>query len=97
MILLPATLLDEALTIAERLRAVMEKSTLTEAPQPLKLTFSAGVACSTEHQEVEQLCRIADRALYLAKQTRNRVVSQEAIAVPVKENNLTMDRFETNG
>lgn len=85
MILLPVTQLDEAMTIAERLRMTVEKATITETPYPLQLTFSAGVACSQQYPDVDRLCKAADKALYRAKRTRNQVVSQDDIPVSIKE------------
>jgi diguanylate cyclase (GGDEF)-like protein len=79
LILLPDTGLDEAMTIAERMCAAVEKSTVAGVPVPLHSTFSGGVACSKSNRNVDQLCKVADQALYVAKQTRNRIVSQEQI------------------
>lgn len=79
LILLPATALDEAVEVAERMRAHIESSTFAFKDVTLKITFSAGVSCSKEHPDVDELCKIADQALYLAKRTRNRVVSQEQL------------------
>lgn len=77
LVLLPATGLDEALEVAERLRQTIESSAAPNPTQPLKITFSAGVACSKWHENVDELCKAADQALYRAKQTRNRVLSEK--------------------
>ncbi len=74
LVLLPATGLDEALEVAERLRQTIESSDAPSPTQPLKITFSGGVACSKWHENVDDLCKAADQALYRAKQTRNRVL-----------------------
>ncbi|HMR98307.1 MAG TPA: GGDEF domain-containing protein [Anaerolineales bacterium] len=79
LILLPATALDEAVDVAERMRAHIESATFAFKDVTVKITFSAGVSCSKEHPDVDELCKIADQALYLAKRTRNRVISQEQI------------------
>jgi diguanylate cyclase (GGDEF)-like protein len=81
LILLPDTSLHEALEIAERLRIKIESTPVDSSPVPIQITFSAGVSNSKPNRNVDQLCKVADQALYLAKQTRNRVVSQDAIAV----------------
>ena len=81
LILLPDTTLDEAMQIAGRLRTIVEKSVVEVSSGNLKITFSGGVACSTTSREVQHLCKIADQALYIAKETRNQVSSQEAIPV----------------
>lgn len=76
LVLLPETVLEDAVKLAERLRASVAASTVSGAPEPICITFSAGVASASEHPEVALLCKTADRALYVAKETRNRVVSQ---------------------
>ena len=79
LILLPATTLEEAVDVAERVRSHIEHTPFTYKDAALNITFSAGVSFSREHQNVEKLCKVADAALYLAKRTRNRVVSQEQL------------------
>jgi len=78
LVLLPATGLDEALQVAERLRQTIELSALTrpDGQPPLHVTFSGGVACSHNSENVDALCKAADQALYRAKQTRNRVLPE---------------------
>lgn len=80
LILLPATTLEEAIEVAERVRIHIQDSTFTFQDVNLKITFSAGVSCSKEHPDVDELCKVADQALYIAKKTRNRVISQEQIS-----------------
>ena len=87
LILLPDTSLDEAMDIAERLRGLVEESIVAGTPILLNVSFSAGVAHSKMNRIVDQLCKVADQALYIAKQKRNRVVSQEEI--PITELVLT--------
>lgn len=77
LILLPATGLDEAVEVAERFRAHIESTPFNFKDVTLNITFSAGVACSRDHPDVDELCKVADQALYIAKRTRNLVVSQE--------------------
>ncbi len=80
LILLPGTTLEEAVQVAERARDHIENTPFTGASQILKITFSAGVSSSTQYQNVDELCKVADEALYAAKRTRNCVVSQEQIS-----------------
>ena len=77
IVLLPGTVLDAAVTFAERVRKAVEETTFTFAGGSLKRTVSIGVA-AWPHPRVrscEELVKFADDALYVAKETgRNRVV-----------------------
>ena len=79
LILLPETSLGDAVEIAERLRAIVASTPAKIPSGTLEITFSAGVSCSTSSQDVKELCKIADLALYEAKKTRNQIVSQAAL------------------
>lgn len=76
-ILLPSTTEQEALVLAERLRASYAAVVMEFSGKTLKSTISIGVADSTHvGQEFSSLVAAADQALYRAKQKgRNRVVS----------------------
>ncbi|MDP9204646.1 MAG: diguanylate cyclase [Gemmatimonadota bacterium] len=77
LLILSGTVLDAAVTFAERLREKVEGHTFSYAGGTLRRTMSCGVA-SSPHPRVkdqEALLRAADDALYVAKETgRNRVV-----------------------
>jgi two-component system, cell cycle response regulator len=77
LLLLPGTVLDSAVTFAERLRQCVEEHTFSYDGGTLKRTMSCGVA-SWPHPRVadaEAMLRAADDALYVAKELgRNRVV-----------------------
>lgn len=78
VLLLPGTVLDAAVTFAERIRECVEKREFTYGEgQSLHRTMSCGIA-SWPHPLVmdqEALIKAADDALYVAKETgRNRVV-----------------------
>ena len=77
LLILPGTVLDAAVTFAERLREKVESHTFSYEGGSLCRTMSCGVA-SAPHPKVkdqEALVRAADDALYVAKETgRNRVV-----------------------
>jgi two-component system, cell cycle response regulator len=77
LLILSGTVLDAAVTFAERLREKVEGHTFTYDGGTLRRTMSCGVAASP-HPKVkdqEALLRAADDALYVAKETgRNRVV-----------------------
>jgi two-component system cell cycle response regulator len=70
--------LDDATTLAERLRRTVETFGFVFAGQGIPLTISAGVASRTDGDESgEQLTLDADAALYDAKRSgRNRVVAR---------------------
>ena len=77
LLILPGTVLDAAVTFAERLREKVEKHTFTYPGGTLCRTMSCGVAASPHPRvkDQEALLRAADDALYVAKETgRNRVV-----------------------
>ena len=77
VILLPGTVLDAAVTFAERVRKQIEDHTFSFDGGTLKRTASFGVA-AWPHPRIttcEGIMRRADDALYVAKETgRNRVV-----------------------
>jgi diguanylate cyclase (GGDEF)-like protein/PAS domain S-box-containing protein len=79
LMVLPSTNLVEAQEIAERLRSIIEGTTLGEKDgQPIRVQASLGIACYSgrpgEEISQEQLLLHADEALYKAKEDgRNRV------------------------
>lgn len=77
IILLPHTNLEQAAVLAERIRASVAASPLTQQTPPVQLTVSLGVAQLQQQDRLEELVRQADACLYAAKgQGRNRVVAQ---------------------
>ncbi len=77
LLLLPGTVLDAAVTFAERLRVEVERHTFSFEGGTIKRTMSCGVA-AWPHPRVtgrDALLKAADDALYVAKETgRNKVV-----------------------
>ncbi|HEX9085508.1 MAG TPA: diguanylate cyclase [Gemmatimonadaceae bacterium] len=77
LLILPGTVLDAAVTFAERLREKVDRHTFTYSGGTLTRTISCGVAAAPHPRVLDQeaLLRAADDALYVAKETgRNRVV-----------------------
>lgn len=77
MFLLPGTVLDAAVTFAERVRIAVEQHTFTFNGTSLDGTMSLGVAAIPHPlvSDTEYLVKAADDALYVAKELgRNRVV-----------------------
>lgn len=73
LVLLPATGLDEAGLVAEKIRQTVELAT---NPAGKRLTISVGVAAASPEDENEDTCVLkADQMLYEAKRAgRNRVI-----------------------
>ena len=82
MLLLPGTVLDAAVTFAERVRKDVEAHTFTFEGKTIRRTASFGVG-GWPHPRVsgcDALVRAADDALYVAKETgRNRVVRFDSV------------------
>ena len=74
--LLPATALEEASIVAERLRAGIDSEVVEHEGETLRFTVSVGVSALAEAETLEHLIARADAALYEAKhEGRNRVVT----------------------
>ena len=80
-IILPETETEGAITVAERIRLLIEESPVETRNGPLAITISAGVhsVIPNEKSSLENLLERADNALYAAKKEgRNRVCRQQA-------------------
>ena len=74
MVLLPETKPQAALVVAERIRTAVFASRVTLPPQQIRFTVSVGVANLSQGGTLEELLKLADKAMYLAKfRGRNRV------------------------
>jgi diguanylate cyclase (GGDEF)-like protein len=78
--ILPGTLVDHAVDVAERLRRRVETLEIADLPGSVRATISIGVAEMLPHdRDVSALVERADAALYRAKALgRNRVVSADS-------------------
>lgn len=72
LVILPETSLQDARALAERLRS---ESSAVELKKHLKITLSIGVSSSQDCDSTDEILKKADDALYVAKETRNTVVS----------------------
>ena len=80
-VLLPATNLVGATIIAEKIRAAIERQSVSHNNLAIRVTVSIGVSCTGSHRppEPEDLLAYADQALYIAKGAgRNNVRSYSA-------------------
>ena len=85
-ILLPRTGLDEALLVAERMRAAIEAERVKTERAMISLTASFGVTTIRPDDSTVTLLARADEALRTAKQGgRNRVAAAPAAALPETE------------
>ncbi|HTI45742.1 MAG TPA: GGDEF domain-containing protein [Casimicrobiaceae bacterium] len=78
VILLPETLLDEAVRVMTRVQRELTKRIFLHNNERVLITFSGGVAQRVPGEQQEELIARADRALYHAKQAgKNRVAASE--------------------
>ncbi len=95
MLLLPGTVLDAAVTFAERVRKAVEAHTFSFDGGTLQRTMSCGVA-AWPHPRIEDcdaLVKAADDALYVAKETgRNRVIRFDSQAFNEHTQSTTDDQ-----
>lgn len=81
VVIMPHTLLDGALTQAERLRSIIASGNFRNLPEDVRVTISIGVSTldPNKMKVSEDLLRAADQALYKAKrQGKNRVAGPES-------------------
>ena len=84
-LILPATLTEDALLIAERVRLAVETMDrgVLHFSAPLTVSIGVGIAAAGAALQPKELVEAADRALYLAKQCgRNCVKSGAAARIP---------------
>ncbi len=80
LVLLADTTSDQATSVAEKLRGLVESQPVAYAGHQLIVTLSAGLATHDPETALSETLREADRALYAAKQTgRNKLVTAETL------------------
>lgn len=73
-IVFTSTSLHSAIFVCDELRKLVANSTFGEEGSPIRVTASAGVATLTQGMDHETLIEVADKSLYVAKDSgRNRV------------------------
>lgn len=74
LLLLPATDLEQAAQVAEKIRAAIASHPIACSGRGIPVTISLGVAELSDHEDVSELVRRADDAMYRAKaEGRDRV------------------------
>jgi diguanylate cyclase (GGDEF)-like protein len=84
-LVLPHTSIDDAVAVAERLRAAAEVSELGDPADPCQVTLSIGVAVlqGSDQDSPRMLLRDADKALYVAKTSGRNCVAAMQEGKPV--------------
>jgi len=87
VVILPQTMLDQAVSIAERIRVAIQKGPVVPG-HPDRLTVSIGAACMTDlptgAMKPDELLNQADRQMYAAKDSgRNCTLSALSLDCPV--------------
>ncbi len=77
-VILPDTPLREAVRLIDDLRASFAALVQQHGARSFHVTFSAGVACSEQHPQMDGLIHAADRALYRAKDAGRNQVCMDA-------------------
>lgn len=84
VILLPNTLLDQAVTTIARLQRALTKQFFLGNNERLLITFSAGVALFQKDEAQATVLHRADKAMYLAKKSgKNRVMTETDLTVEI--------------
>lgn len=73
-VILPETSLEKAYIIADRIRGVVENYQFCVEDTFCKITISIGIASTVMRVDIDEFVKIADKALYKAKETKNLVV-----------------------
>jgi len=85
-LILPQTDVKEAFKIGDRTRRIVEKHIFSYEKITCKITVSIGIASTKDGADIdmEQFLKIADEALYQAKEKKNFIVTSEGISAGFK-------------
>jgi len=75
LIILPNTSIQNAQLLAERLRTEISNAEFEQTNTSLKITISVGIAHSSHAPTMDAIIKKADDALYVAKATKNAVIT----------------------
>lgn len=78
LVILPGSPRCDAAALAERLRSEIASSKYRHATGTFGITVSIGIACGTQSDEIDEILRKADQALYSAKRIKNTIQVAEA-------------------
>lgn len=79
LVLLADTDSENAMAVAEKLRALVQEQPVPYAGHSISITVSGGLATHDPENSLTETLREADRALYAAKSGRNRLVQAETL------------------
>lgn len=98
LLLFPNIQKDEFKTQLEKLRSDIENSVLEIDGKEIRYTISIGAGLAKDYNDVKELAKKADEAVYKAKeQGRNRVVFAEAIDSDVKKDESVLKAPKQKG
>jgi two-component system cell cycle response regulator len=83
IVILPSTAREQVEIVVERIRRNIEKTPVQVGGLSIQVTASLGVATAQKDNDVEELIKVADEAMYRAKKNgRNRCVFADPVDLP---------------
>lgn len=73
-VILPETHLNKAYLIGDRIRGIVENYRFSSEATACKVTVSIGITATETEIDMDEFVKIADKALYKAKETKNLVI-----------------------
>lgn len=80
-VVLPQTCCNNVLKMGERIKQTVEENTFSHDIITVEMTVSIGVATTELSIHIDSLLKLADKALYKAKETKNVVVAHEQMEI----------------